>query len=34
VPLDRVRAELERRGFDHVGDYAAGDGVSLLATRR
>jgi len=34
VPLDRVRAELERRGFDHVGDFAAGDGVSLVARRR
>jgi malonyl-CoA O-methyltransferase len=34
VPLERVRAQLERRGFAHVGDFAAGDGVSLLATRR
>ena len=34
VPLDRVRAELERRDFEHVGDFAAGDGLSLLARRR
>jgi hypothetical protein len=33
VPLERVRAELERRGFAHAGDFAAGDGVSLLARR-
>jgi SAM-dependent methyltransferase len=34
VPLDRVRSELERRGFDHVGDFSAGEGISLLARRR
>jgi ubiquinone/menaquinone biosynthesis C-methylase UbiE len=33
VPLDRVRAELERRGFTHVGDFAAGGGLSLLARK-
>jgi ubiquinone/menaquinone biosynthesis C-methylase UbiE len=33
VPLERVRAELERRGFEHVGEYAAGEGQSLLARR-
>jgi ubiquinone/menaquinone biosynthesis C-methylase UbiE len=34
VPLDRVRRELEARGFVHVADFAAGPGVSLLAERR
>ena len=33
VPLERVRAELERRGFLHVGDFSAGPGVALLARR-
>jgi ubiquinone/menaquinone biosynthesis C-methylase UbiE len=33
VPLDRVRAELERRGFVHVADFRAGPGVALLAQR-
>ncbi len=33
VPLERVRSELERRGFSHVGDFAAGDGLALLAWR-
>ena len=33
VPLERVRAELERRGFRHVRDFAAGTGVALLARR-
>jgi ubiquinone/menaquinone biosynthesis C-methylase UbiE len=33
VPLERVRAGLERRGFEHVADFAAGTGVSLLARR-
>jgi hypothetical protein len=33
VPLERVRDELERRGFLHVADFAAGGGVSLLARR-
>ena len=33
VPLERVRAELERRGFLHVGDFAVGTGLALLARR-
>jgi ubiquinone/menaquinone biosynthesis C-methylase UbiE len=33
VPLERVRAELERRGFQHVADFRAGPGVALLARR-
>jgi SAM-dependent methyltransferase len=33
VPLERVRAELERRGFEHVADFRAGSGVALLARR-
>jgi len=33
VPLERVRAELEKRGFQHVADFAAGTGVALLAKR-
>jgi len=33
VPLERVRAELERRGFLHVADFKAGTGVALLARR-
>jgi ubiquinone/menaquinone biosynthesis C-methylase UbiE len=33
VPLDRVRRELEARGFLHVADFAAGRGRSLLAER-
>jgi ubiquinone/menaquinone biosynthesis C-methylase UbiE len=33
VPLDRVRSELERRGFLHVADFRAGPGVALLARR-
>jgi trans-aconitate 2-methyltransferase len=33
VPLDRVRRELERRGFAHVADFSAGPGVSLLARK-
>jgi len=33
VPLDRVRRELERRGFEHVADFSAGRGVSLLARK-
>ena len=31
VPLPRVRRGLERRGFAHVADFAAGGGVALLA---
>jgi len=33
VPLARVRSELERRGFTHVADFAAGAGTALLARR-
>jgi ubiquinone/menaquinone biosynthesis C-methylase UbiE len=33
VPLDRVRGELERRGFTHVANFSAGPGVSLLARK-
>jgi SAM-dependent methyltransferase len=34
VPLERVRAELERRGFEHVATFTVGQGRSLLARRR
>jgi len=33
VPLARVRAELEQRGFVHVADFSVGPGVSLLARK-
>ena len=33
VPLDRVRAELERRGFVHVADFSVGNGLSMLAEK-
>jgi ubiquinone/menaquinone biosynthesis C-methylase UbiE len=33
VPLDRVRSELERRGFVHVADFSPGQGLSLLARK-
>jgi ubiquinone/menaquinone biosynthesis C-methylase UbiE len=33
VPLERVRAALEERGFLHVADFRAGSGVALLARR-
>jgi ubiquinone/menaquinone biosynthesis C-methylase UbiE len=33
VPLDRVRGELERRGFVHVANFSSGPGVSLLARK-
>jgi ubiquinone/menaquinone biosynthesis C-methylase UbiE len=33
VPLERVQAELERRGFSHVANFSAGAGVALLAQR-
>jgi ubiquinone/menaquinone biosynthesis C-methylase UbiE len=33
VPLERVRDELQRRGFLHIADFAAGTGVALLARR-
>jgi len=33
VPPERVRAELERRGFTHVASFAQDPGVSLLAKK-
>ena len=33
VPLERFGLSLERRGFVHVADFAAGTGVALLARR-
>ena len=33
VPLERVQAELERRGFTHVANFSAGAGSALLARR-
>ena len=33
VPFGRVRSELERRGFSHVADFAAGTGTALLAKK-
>jgi ubiquinone/menaquinone biosynthesis C-methylase UbiE len=33
VPLDRVRSELERRGFAHVADFSESAGTALLARR-
>ena len=33
VPLERVRAELERRGLAHVENFAVGPGLSLLARK-
>ena len=33
VPLERVRLELERRGFTHVADFSVGAGLSLLARK-
>jgi malonyl-CoA O-methyltransferase len=33
VPLERVRAELERRGFAHVADFSVANGLSLLARK-
>jgi len=33
VPLERVRAELERRGFAHVANFSVGPGLALLARR-
>jgi ubiquinone/menaquinone biosynthesis C-methylase UbiE len=33
VPLGRVRAELERRGFAHVADFSVGTGRSTLARK-
>jgi SAM-dependent methyltransferase len=33
VPLDRVASELERRGFDEIATFEAGQGLSLVARR-
>jgi ubiquinone/menaquinone biosynthesis C-methylase UbiE len=33
VPLERVRHELEQRGFAHIADFSVGPGVSLLARK-
>ena len=33
VPLERLRAELERRGFTHFAEFRAGRGNSLLARK-
>lgn len=33
VPLERVRDELEARGFAHIADFSAGPGVALLARK-
>jgi len=33
VPPQRVRAELERRGFAHVADFSVGTGLSVLARK-
>ena len=33
VPLERVRAELERRDFSHVATFSSGPGLSLLASK-
>jgi SAM-dependent methyltransferase len=33
VPLERVRAELERRGFAHVANFSEGSGTALLARK-
>ena len=33
VPLPKVRANLERRGFAHVADFSAGAGLALLARK-
>jgi SAM-dependent methyltransferase len=34
VPFERLRAELERRGFAHFAEFAAGSGTALLARKR
>ena len=34
VPLERVREELEARGFTEFADFSAGRGTSLLARKR
>jgi ubiquinone/menaquinone biosynthesis C-methylase UbiE len=34
VPAERVRSELERRGFTDFADFSAGNGTGLLARKR
>lgn len=34
VPAERLRAELQARGFQHFADFSAGRGTALLACRR
>jgi ubiquinone/menaquinone biosynthesis C-methylase UbiE len=34
VPLERLRAELERRGFTDFAEFSAGRGTALLARKR
>jgi ubiquinone/menaquinone biosynthesis C-methylase UbiE len=34
VPFDRLRRELEPRGFTHFADFSTGRGSALLATKR
>jgi ubiquinone/menaquinone biosynthesis C-methylase UbiE len=34
VPAERVRSELERRGFTDFADFSAGNGTALLAYKR
>jgi ubiquinone/menaquinone biosynthesis C-methylase UbiE len=34
VPLERVRRELEERGFVHLGDFSVSGGVALLAGKQ
>jgi ubiquinone/menaquinone biosynthesis C-methylase UbiE len=34
VPAERVRSELERRGFTDFADFSAGNGTGLLAHKR
>jgi predicted methyltransferase len=33
VPAERLRAELERRGFMDFAEFAAGEGTALLARK-
>jgi SAM-dependent methyltransferase len=33
VPFERLRAELQRRGFAHFAEFAAGSGTALLARK-
>jgi ubiquinone/menaquinone biosynthesis C-methylase UbiE len=34
VPVERVRKELEQRGFVHIADFSVDPGISLLARKR